>query len=1025
MVNRRSFLSLLTVLFFICGEAHADVRDEVETVVRAAHAAYASNDLAAVTSFWREESDGRRLVALRLKGDFRAYCVMVQSFSVDSIEVDGTKATVQTSAFVRRQPRVEGRASEVVEQRTWSLEQAAGSWRVVRWPTEEQRAVDELWTVAADNAAVSRVLAANEHLLGTPLVEEIVMTLEERWSVLDQYSRPLARNLMPIANTIGDPASRALATPVWVDVTRTPSPDHRPKARTALHEAIALAESVGDVDAKAAAIGFLAIYEMDEDEGSEEAERLLRWVLGHESSIRRDRTLDLAGSNLGGCLLARQDYAAAYAAFQDDMARTTSAPQMSTYFIGQIHERQNDPEMALQYYLRAIDPEIARPGPMTIFTHTGLANVYRALGDLEKSREHQSRALALAEADKRPGLIARTIVPLAESYVRDRQIDRAAEVLTDAIVKAVASGSLAPHMDALLALGRIHLLRGHPDEALRVAGEVLTASEKLNFPGYERYAALMLRGRAQRLRGDDAAAVEAFTGAVERLEEVRGLVAGAERQQRLFFEPLTGAYVELVDLLLKQGRVAEALTYAERAKGRVLLDALQNGRRVDVRPEIGGADREARAARVDVLQKLNRTLIEARSKADVDASIIARLETDLHRAQEALDALESELSIRYPASHRAGATTIDAAGLRRLVARDDVAYLEFVVHDDATQLFLVRRAPGGEPSVAAYRIAVGRMALERRITAFVRQLESRDVTWHDEARALYDLLIAPVARDLRGVHAIGIVPDGVLWRLPLEALVANDGRFLVERTACFYAPSLSVLDTVQSRERNQLPVRDALLAFGNPRVGAEGKLVAAVHRDLELGPLPEAEREVRRIADVYGSSRSHVFVREAAVEERAKELMADARVVHFATHGLLDDRNPMYSQLVLARNRGSSEDGVLQAWEMMKLDIGADLVVLSACDTARGRIGAGEGLIGMSWALFAGGCPSTVATLWKIGSTSASDLMVNFHEEWSRHQGDAYGKAQALREAQVRFIRGRERRHPYYWSAFVLVGSPR
>jgi len=79
----------------------------------------------------------------------------------------------------------------------------------------------------------------------------------------------------------------------------------------------------------------------------------------------------------------------------------------------------------------------------------------------------------------------------------------------------------------------------------------------------------------------------------------------------------------------------------------------------------------------------------------------------------------------------------------------------------------------------------------------------------------------------------------------------------------------------------------------------------------------------------------------------------------------------------------------------------------------------------MSWALFAGGCPSTVATLWKIASTSASELMVGFHRELASHRGGPYAKAEALRKAQLRFIRDKGRRHPYYWSPFVLVGSPR
>lgn len=1027
-MSRRSSLLILAAMLCVpalwAGADSADerARGEVEAVARALHAAYAANDAAAVTSFWSEDSPERPYIAHRMTGDLRVYCIVPQSFSIDSIEVAGNEATVRTTAAVRRVPHTEGRPSEVVERRTLELTRAGDAWKAVRWRTEERRVVDELIAVVEDAAAADSILAKNAHLIGLPLVEEMVLFYDERQYVASKFDRGLARAAMRVAGALGDLTARALVAPLAFEINRTPAPAARPAARALLREAVALAELTNDVDAKAAVLGFLGVLEMDEDESSTEAERIYRWIVTHESSIRRDRTLNNALTNLGGCLLARQDYAGSYAAFQEALRRKPWATQFSLYYIGQIHERQNDPELALQYYLRSLEGATRKPFATTIFTYLGMGNVRLSQGDRAAARDHYRDAIELSRKyESRPGLLARSLVPYAELLVREGDFDGATAALSEAIEKAHASGSLAPHIDALMTLGRIELLRGRSGEALRIAGEVLAISGKLAFPGYERYAALMLSGRAHRLAGDDAAAVEAFTRAVERLEEVRGLVAGAERQQRLSFEPVSGAYVELVDLLLRQDRVVEALTYAERAKGRVLLDALQNGKGA---PVLADADRRERQSRVDALGRLNRALIEARSRAVADASVTG-LEADLRRAQVALDQLEDELAVRYPAPRRTAAPTIDAAGLRRLAARDDVAFLEFVVHERATYVFVIRRAAGGEPSITPHRIDVDRATLERRVTEFVRRLESRDLDWREESRALHDLLLAPAADALRGVHAIGIVPDGVLWRMPFEALSGNDGRFLVERAACFYAPSLSVLDAVASRDLKRGAAGDTLLAFGNPSISVETRQNAAVHRDLELTPLPEAETEVRGIERVYGRTNSRVFVREAAVEERAKELMSGVSVVHFATHGLLDDRNPMYSQLVLARGGNSAEDGVLQAWEMMQLDIGADLVVLSACDTARGRFGAGEGLIGMSWALFAGGCPSTVATLWKISSLSAADLMVAFHQELARRKGNSYAKAQALRAAQLRFIRDPRRSHPHDWSPFVLVGSPR
>jgi len=145
----------------------------------------------------------------------------------------------------------------------------------------------------------------------------------------------------------------------------------------------------------------------------------------------------------------------------------------------------------------------------------------------------------------------------------------------------------------------------------------------------------------------------------------------------------------------------------------------------------------------------------------------------------------------------------------------------------------------------------------------------------------------------------------------------------------------------------------------------------------------------------------------------------------FATHGMLDNSSPMYSHLVLAPG-GPNEDGLLEAWELMQLDLKADLVVLSACEAARGRFGAGEGMIGLSWAMFIAGVPSIVVSQWKVEAASTRDLMVNFHKSLilpSRADKTAPTKTEALRQAALRVMRNPETRHPFYWAGFVLLGD--
>src|SRR5262249_28299035 len=148
------------------------------------------------------------------------------------------------------------------------------------------------------------------------------------------------------------------------------------------------------------------------------------------------------------------------------------------------------------------------------------------------------------------------------------------------------------------------------------------------------------------------------------------------------------------------------------------------------------------------------------------------------------------------------------------------------------------------------------------------------------------------------------------------------------------------------RRRDKRPSAAApstLLAMGNPTIGQEtiarSKLTL---RDGRLDPLPEAEQEVKALERLYGAERSKVYVGAEAREDRAKTDAAEAGILHFATHGVLNDTSPMYSYLALAQG-DKNEDGLLEAWEMMQLNLKADLAVLSACETARGRASAGEG----------------------------------------------------------------------------------
>jgi CHAT domain-containing protein len=144
------------------------------------------------------------------------------------------------------------------------------------------------------------------------------------------------------------------------------------------------------------------------------------------------------------------------------------------------------------------------------------------------------------------------------------------------------------------------------------------------------------------------------------------------------------------------------------------------------------------------------------------------------------------------------------------------------------------------------------------------------------------------------------------------------------------------------------------------------------------------------------------------------------RRLHFATHGRLNEDVPLYSAVVLSQPEGGRDEGLLFARDLLDEDLSAELVVLSACETGLGRRMNGEGLLGMTWAWFVAGVPSTVASQWPVADDSTARLMQAFYAEL---KGGA-PKAEALRRAQLALLKDRKTRHPFYWAPFVLSGDP-
>src|SRR5262249_50415658 len=175
---------------------------------------------------------------------------------------------------------------------------------------------------------------------------------------------------------------------------------------------------------------------------------------------------------------------------------------------------------------------------------------------------------------------------------------------------------------------------------------------------------------------------------------------------------------------------------------------------------------------------------------------------------------------------------------------------------------------------------------------------------------------------------------------------------------------------------------------------------------------------------------SRVFVKNEATEEVFKQLAPEYDLLHLATHSLSDDKQPLYSWILLSPSAdpSSKDDGLMQGFEIYELRLKADLLVLSACDTGYGKLSKGEGLLGLAHSFFQAGAKAAVVSLWSVGDESTTVLMKDFYE----NSANGMEKADALRAAKLKLLRTTQDNskhksyaHPLLWAPFVLSGDPR
>ena len=697
--------------------------------------------------------------------------------------------------------------------------------------------------------------------------------------------------------------------------------------------------------------------------------------------------------------------------------------------IGNVHFMQRSTGLALEYLQRslALGQEVGNRRPIAhILISIGVA--HRDRRDYVLALENFDKSLKLSEELGDKTLVSHVLYQIGFLNQMKGNYDLALEYYRKSLTLKEALNERRGIAETLSDIAAVQYEQGNYRSALETAGRAVAIAREIGFRE-TLWEAPTTSGRAHLMLGQPEKSRYAFEEAIAAIEDFRTQVGGGEQQLQQFFENKVSPYHSMVELLTAQNNHREALVYAERAKSRVLLDVLQSTSKSVTKDMTAEEQQQERRLRSELVS-VNSEVSRERQRPQLDQTHLASLNARLQKARFDYEAFQTTLYAAHPELRvqRGEAKTLTLEDARGLLTEDQDALLEYVITEKKTYVFVLTAEAGASshtPKLKSYTLPISRSDLTEHVKAFREQLARRDLTFRATASKLYDLLMSPVRADLQGKRTLVIVPDAVLWELPFQALIDANGHYLIEDLAVSYVPSLTVLREMRRlRKQKQSVQRDInLLAIGNPELrNAIAERVSLVHRDEKLEPLPEAEKEVTTLGQLYGP-RSAIYIGADAREDRFKQEAGRFNVLHLATHGVLNDASPMYSQIVLAQS-DKGEDGLLEAWEIMKLNLNADLVVLSACESGLGRVGAGEGMIGLTWAFFVAGSPASVVSQWKVESSSTAQLMVEFHRNLQAKTPKLkLSKAKALQKAALTVLGNKNFRHPFYWAGFILVGD--
>jgi CHAT domain-containing protein len=740
-----------------------------------------------------------------------------------------------------------------------------------------------------------------------------------------------------------------------------------------------------------------------------------------------------------------------------DHFRETGAIQS----IGRVYLALGELRLALGYFDQALQAFSAignTSRQCAVLNLIGLAR--RDLGEDRNALEYFQRALEIA---RKHGYLSYqegvALGGMGRVYLNLGDREKAADYYNELLMMGRKSGDSRFIVDALHALGNISYLSGEKEKALDYLSQSLALYRRM---GWRQAVAQTLSELAR--TGYSMGNLDQARSQIEEALEIKESMRINVSRQDLrasFFSSAQKDFDLYIDLLMslhrkrpEAGYDASAFRASERARARGLLEQLTE---INLDVEQGIDPKLQESARALQRQLNEKAAARANafggpesedSKADSEYEI-----TELTSRYQELEAQIRIANPRYAALTKPEPLTVTE--IQKGLLDDETVLLEFALGEESSWLWAVtpqgilsRQLPPRSEIEAAAR------ALYSQLTARqprantpeaeqMAQIAEADAKCQTAAQVLSEMLLGPIADSLLrewNDKRLLIVASGALQYLPFGALphpsISSSGLSpapLIATHEIVNLPSASVLDVIRRETSGRGPARKTLAVLADPVFEADDPRLPRIvkrkrdaglnNRSGSYGRLPFSTDEADAIASfVPGESLLKATSFQASREKAMSGELAGYRIIHFATHGLLDSEHPELSGLVLSLvdQNGRSQDGFLRLHDIYNLRLPADTVVLSACQTALGKEIKGEGLIGLTRGFMYAGAQRVVASLWQVDDSATAALMTNFYRNMLQ---DGRPPAAALRMAQLEIMRQKRWSSPYFWAGFVIQGE--